>query len=68
MKHCQMDPGEHLKALKWLGNNKKYQGINKLLFSILKFTHIHLYLQPASLIRPAPVELPQDRKVARVNG
>jgi hypothetical protein len=22
----------------------------------------------ASLIRPAPVELPQDRKVARVNG
>ncbi len=22
----------------------------------------------ASLIRPAPIELPQDRKVARVNG
>ena len=27
-----------------------------------------LIFAPASLIRPAPVELPQDRKVARVDG
>jgi len=34
----------------------------------LHFSSIPLPLQPASLIRPAPAELPQDRNVARVGG
>jgi len=34
----------------------------------LELYTILLHLQPASLIRPAPTELPQDRNVARVGG
>ena len=35
---------------------------------ICTFAHYPLYLQQAGLTRPAPAELPQDRKVARVGG
>ena len=30
--------------------------------------YYYLFLQRVSLIRPAPTEFPQDRKVARVGG
>jgi len=35
---------------------------------MLQLPNIFLTLQWVSLIRPAPAELPQDRKVARVGG
>jgi len=35
---------------------------------MLQLPNIFLPLQRVSLIRPAPAELPQDRKVARVGG
>ena len=35
---------------------------------LLQAKSFSLSLQQASLIRPAPIELPQDRKVARVDG
>jgi len=37
-------------------------------FNVKIINHIFAIFAAASLIRPAPVELPQDRKVARVNG
>lgn len=40
----------------------------RFLLQNLDFQWIALPLQPASLIRPAPAELPQDRNVARVGG
>ena len=44
--------------------------LKELIISEFTFSFIILllYLQPASLIRPAPTELPQDRKIARVCG
>ena len=47
--------------------------INKTNFNLFRPSNLILqsltvYLRQASLIRPAPVESPQNRKVARVNG
>ena len=37
-------------------------------FFVLEINSVALHLQSASLIRPAPIELPQGRNAARVDG
>ena len=57
-----------------MNNSRKKQFFREFLFKINIFTKIFaqsknfVSLQRVSLIRPAPVELPQGRKAARVDG